>query len=162
MNHSTDGRSMVAMTEAMMLAQGADLSHLNRISVILNHRYEVLDLWDNVAMADHVCDADDDCCGNPLWYGEREHRILAPVGWVYALGGFDGSIHYVGMTRLRLPVRINQHYQFKDEPHWRRAKKLGLLVDFVAGWNVGDACVRLERAAILALQPPMNTKDVSA
>lgn len=125
--------------EAHLLEVGADLSALARISSIVGQWHEVVDRLDNIA---------------------SDEPMSPEKGWVYALFADDGSVLYVGKTAGPLAIRMRQHAKMADEPHWRRCRALGLRVDWVAAWNVGDQCDRLEKAVILALQPPMNTKGL--
>lgn len=143
-----------------LLAQGADLASISRISVALDRPVDVVDRLDRCAWTNHTC-TEDGCCAEVPEPGIM--RIYARLGWVYALVEESGFVAYIGMTGGRLPDRMEQHeagrwpMSGKVAAPWRRASLLKLEPDFVVGWNVGDAASRLEKALILLLQPPMNT-----
>ena len=148
-------------TAVYQFNRGTDFTQIHRISAIVDRQFDVYDMIENVWHADHECDGDD-CCDQPSLYGPESQRVLAGVGWVYALCDWDGMVLYIGQTKSRLPKRMAEHQRtYWTGPMWRRARKLKHDVDLVVAWNVGDSCRRLEHAAILALQPVLNTADVS-
>ena len=148
--------------ESFLLRQEVNLSPLIRLDAIFDRRYDILAMTDDLAYAEHHCEPEDDCCDHDYTgFGPDDHAVLAGIGWVYAHMTWTGDIVYIGSTTRRLAQRQKDHENDTTSPRFRRAMRLRQFGDLCIGWNVGDSCRRLERAAILVMQPVLNTSDVS-
>ena len=134
------------------------LNQILRISTILDRPYDVIDMIEDVADAYWEPKTDEGDHPRSFRYSPEAFRVIGGIGWVYALTTWSGDVLYVGRSKIGLISRMKQHV---DAPNWgERARAMKLYPDAVVGWNVGDACTRLEKATILALQPPLNVASV--
>jgi len=143
--------------EGVIMREGS-LHQIFRISTILDRPYDVVDMIDNVAGAYWEPNIEEGDTPLTFRYSPEAFRVLGGIGWVYALTSWSGDVLYVSRSKIGLISRMKQ---YMDAPNFgTRAAAMDLWPDAVVGWNVGDACTRLGKATILALQPPLNVASV--
>jgi len=138
-----------------------DMRHVERLEAIFDQRRSLIMNISHLAAADHVC-KEDDCCDSPihLSFTRELWDILGGLGWVYALTTWEGEVLYIGKTSHRLNLRIKQH-AYGDGQMTRRERQTHRWTDAVVGWNLGADCDRYERAALLVMQPFLNTASLT-
>jgi hypothetical protein len=135
-----------------------DMRSVERLEAIFDQRRSLIVNIDDLAAYDHVC-SEPDCCEVPLRFPPELWDMLAPLGWVYALATYEGEVLYIGKTQHRLHLRMKQHNSGHG-PMWHLAMRTRRFPDVVVGWNVGADCDRYERAALLVMQPFLNTASL--
>jgi hypothetical protein len=135
-----------------------DMRQVERLEAIFDQRRSLIMNLSDLAAGAHVC-SEPDCCEEPIRFDPELWDILAGLGWVYALATWEGEVLYIGKTQHRLHLRVKQHADCVG-PAWRLARLSRRWPDAVIGWHLGANCDRYERAALLVMQPFLNTASL--